>query len=209
MKVLVIENISKTFKSNGRSHKAVDGFSSKVLPGEVVAIVGESGSGKSTIARMVVGLDKPDTGSVTIEELTNTHAPRLKDVQMVFQDPFASLNPVHTVRTHLRRIVKRLRPEINQTTAVENEITRLLELVELKPAQTYLDRYPGSLSGGQRQRVAIARALAPSPSFIVADEPTSMLDVSIRREILGLLSRLRGDGLGVILITHDLLTGRV
>ena len=206
MDVLALQDLSKVFKVNGRFHHAVKGFSCKVNAGEVVAIVGESGSGKSTIARMIVGLEEPSQGSVMLMTNAESRRPNLKDVQMVFQDPFASLNPVHTVQTHLHRSLRRLRNDLVGPEATSNELKRLLNLVELKPCETYLERYPTSMSGGQRQRVAIARALAPKPSFVVADEPTSMLDVSIRGEILDLFLTLKKQGLGIILITHDLMS---
>ncbi|MGB0645520.1 MAG: ABC transporter ATP-binding protein [Bradymonadia bacterium] len=206
MNQLILDGLSKSFRVNGRTHQAVHPFECSLDAGKIVAIVGESGSGKSTIARMVVGLETPDTGGVTVSDGSTSRRPKLTDVQMVFQDPFASLNPVHTVHTHLARTIRRLRTDIIGTKSISHEVQRLLEVVELKPVDDYIDRYPGSLSGGQRQRVAIARALAPKPAFIVADEPTSMLDVSIRKDILNLLSQLKAENVGIMLITHDLLS---
>ena len=206
MNQLILDGLSKAFRINGRTHQAVHPFECSLGAGEIVAIVGESGSGKSTIARMVVGLETPDTGGVFISDGSTSKTPQLTDVQMVFQDPFASLNPVHTVRTHLARTIRRLRTDIVGTNAVNDEVKRLLEVVELRPVEDFIDRYPGSLSGGQRQRVAIARALAPKPAFIIADEPTSMLDVSIRKDILTLLCQLKAENVGIMLITHDLLS---
>ena len=201
---LIIDALSKQYRRHGVSRTVVNAFSATIEQGEVVAIVGESGSGKSTIARMIVGLESPSAGARYLELDGKRRDPSLKDVQMVFQDPFASLNPVHRVRTHLERSIKRLRREIQGKKAIEAELHRLLQIVELSPTHEYMDRFPDAMSGGQRQRVAIARALAPAPKFLIADEPTSMLDVSIRREVLNLLRGLRDDGMGIVLITHDL-----
>ena len=123
---------------------------------------------------------------------------------MVFQDPFGSLNPVHKVRTHIMRPLIRLRPELLDTESRERVLHELLSSVELTPTREFVDRFPDSMSGGQRQRVSIARALAASPTFLIADEPTSMLDVSIREQVLKLFLKLRDQGLGIVLITHDL-----
>jgi ABC-type glutathione transport system ATPase component len=170
-------------------HRVVDDVSFEVAEGEVVALVGESGSGKSTLARIVCGLMPPDEGEVAVDR-----------VQMVFQDPFASLNPVHTVEHHLvRPLARRGVP----APARSDEAARLLRDVGLDPALA--TRHPHALSGGQRQRVGIARALAAAPEVIVADEPTSMLDVSTRLGVLTLLRRFADERrLAILLITHDL-----
>jgi peptide/nickel transport system ATP-binding protein len=204
LKVLCIDGLRKIFKSGGRKKVAVHGFSARVEQGQIMAIVGESGSGKSTIARMILGLERADAGLVTIQQGPEIETPSFHHVQMIFQDPFASLNPVHTVRRHLARPILKLRDDVVGRGGVEAEIHRLLRLVELVPTADFVDRFPDSLSGGERQRVAIARALAADPTFLVADEPTSMLDVSIRQGILHLLLTLRNEGMGVLLITHDL-----
>ena len=183
--------------------------------GEGLALVGESGSGKSTIARMLLQLERPDAGAIELDgrDLLRSEPgePSLafrSAVQMVFQDPFASLNPVHTVRHHLERPLRR-HGRIDgddSRTAVET----LLSLVGLEPARRFIDAYPGELSGGQRQRVAIARALAVQPSVLVADEPTSMLDASVRTGILTVLDQLvRERQLALLLITHDLASARL
>ena len=202
MSQLQARGLSKRFVTAGVAQLAVDDFSVEVNPGEVVAIVGESGSGKSTVARMILGLEVPTAGEVRVLDASGSRKPTLQDVQMVFQDPFASLNPVHRVRTHLYRPMRRL-TQAPAATLPERSAS-LLERVGLTPPELFLDRFPGSLSGGQRQRVAIARALAANPRFVVADEPTSMLDVSIRRGVLQLLRELAAAGVGVVLITHDL-----
>ncbi|MDT0323082.1 ABC transporter ATP-binding protein [Streptomyces millisiae] len=192
---------------------AVRGVDLELDAGRTVALVGQSGSGKSTIARMIARLEKPSGGQI----LLNGHVAAVrgrgireyrKQVQMVFQDPFASLNPFHTVAHHLERPLRR-HGEDRSKAAARAKVEELLERVNLKPAAAFTERRPHELSGGQRQRVAIARALAPKPSVLIADEPVSMLDVSIRLGILHLLSRLqREENLAVLYITHDLATAR-
>jgi peptide/nickel transport system ATP-binding protein len=197
----------------GTTLKAVDDVSLVVRPGETVALVGESGSGKSTIAKMLIRLVEPTSGSILLDgqEIpsnrrgTRTYRSR---VQMVFQDPFSSLNPAVTIRYHLSRPL-RIHGIVKNKQEEEAELLRLMDSVNLAPAAAILDKYPHELSGGQRQRVAIARALAPRPEVLVADEPVSMLDVSIRLEILQLLNELKLErNLAVLYITHDLATAR-
>ena len=180
----------------------------------VVALVGESGSGKSTIAKLLAGQEQLTSGEIRLGgsrvEVSGRHDFRAykREVQMVFQDPFASLNPVHTVRYHIERPV-RLHGIAKGRAEVERELVRLVEQVRLTPAQQFLAKYPHELSGGQRQRVAIARALAVQPSVLLADEPVSMLDVSIRLEVLSLLDELRERfDLAVLYITHDIASAR-
>jgi peptide/nickel transport system ATP-binding protein len=175
--------------------------------------VGESGSGKSTLARMLARLIKPTSGTLL---LGGTKVPAsnrgrrdyTRLVQMVLQDPFSSLNPVHDVRYHLARplIVHNLGGIAG---SLDDTVAGLLERVSLSPADQFLRKYPHELSGGQRQRVAIARALAVQPRILLADEPVSMLDVSIRLGILNLLGDLRErDGLAILYITHDIASAR-
>lgn len=179
--------------------------------GRTVALVGESGSGKSTIARIIAKLETPTSGEVLLDgKPTPVRGAALaayrQQVQMVFQDPFASLNPFHSIAHHIERPIRIHHPRLSGE-EVRARAIDLLERVQLGPA--YLNRRPHELSGGQRQRVAIARALAPGARFIVADEPVSMLDVSIRVGVLNLLAELqRSEGLGVLYITHDLATAR-
>jgi len=180
----------------------------------VVALVGESGSGKSTVARMLAGQEQPTGGQIKLDGTVVkpwTHGAfraYKSEVQMVFQDPFASLNPVHTVRYTLRRPV-RLHQQAKDHAAVAAELARLLERVRLTPAEQFLPKYPHELSGGQRQRVAIARALAARPRVLLADEPVSMLDVSIRLEVLDLIDELRSQfELAVLYVTHDIASAR-
>lgn len=201
-------------QSGTRYITPVDKVSFEVHTGEVLALVGESGSGKSTLGRTLVRFNEPRAGSLYVDGMDVTHARRnralvelRRRVQMVFQDPFGSLNPVRNIGQHLRPIIRKhqgLRGE-----ALENKTIELLETVGLIPASEVIGKYPHEMSGGQRQRVAIARALAVNPSFIVADEPISMLDVSIRADILKLLNRLKNEfGLGYLYITHDLASAK-
>ncbi|MFF2371047.1 ABC transporter ATP-binding protein [Agromyces sp. NPDC058110] len=192
---------------------AVKDVSFTLEAGKTIALVGESGSGKSTIARMIAKLESPTGGQVLLDGApSGTHGRALAayrgDVQMVFQDPFASLNPFHSIEHHLERPIRIHHPELDRA-EVRDRVLALLERVRLTPATQFAERRPHELSGGQRQRVAIARALAPGARFIVADEPVSMLDVSIRLGVLNLLAALqREERLGVLYITHDLATAR-
>ena len=190
---------------------AVADVSFAVEPGRTIALVGESGSGKSTIARIITKLETPTAGEVLLDgRPTPRHATReyRRQVQMVFQDPFASLNPFHSISHHIERPLRLHHPGLSAD-QLRSRVVESLERVHLTPGETYLQRRPHELSGGQRQRVAIARALAPGARFVVADEPVSMLDVSIRVGVLNLLADLqRAEGLGVLYITHDLATAR-
>ena len=192
---------------------AVKDVSFTLEAGRTIALVGESGSGKSTIARMLMKLETPTSGQILLDGTeTGTRGQSLaryrSDVQMVFQDPFASLNPFHSIVHHLERPLRIHHPELSGAQVHERAL-ELLDRVRLSPAKSFAERKPHELSGGQRQRVAIARALAPGARFIVADEPVSMLDVSIRLGVLNLLADLqREDDLGVLSITHDLATAR-
>ena len=191
--------------------RAVDGVSFILEPGRTVGLVGESGSGKSTIARMIARLEKPTSGDIVVNDSTGDPVPD-RDyrhrVQMVFQDPFASLNPFHTVEHHLARPL-RLHRKASGREETAARVEELLDRVTLLPPRDFVQRRPHELSGGQRQRVAIARALAPGAEILVADEPVSMLDVSIRLGVLKLLARLqREENLAVLYITHDLATAR-
>ncbi|GAB2570872.1 oligopeptide/dipeptide ABC transporter ATP-binding protein [Microlunatus antarcticus] len=208
---LVVNGMVKRFAVRDRGVRAqltaVDGVDLTLAPGETVAVVGESGSGKSTLARCIARLVEPDAGRVMLDEVDLTGLRRrslwqaYQRLQMVFQDPMTSLNPQMTVgetideplRLHSRRSRQERRARVEE----------LLADVRLDAA--LLGRYPRQLSGGQRQRVAIARALAVDPTYLLLDEPTSALDVSVRGQVLDLLSRLREErGLGYLLISHDL-----
>lgn len=187
---------------------AVQGVSVQLNPGEVLAVVGESGSGKTTLGRMLLGLTPPTTGEVRYEgrDLRSLQGEDWRcyrrEVQVVFQDSGGSLNPRHTVADSVAVPLRYNRDMTGAAAAAEADA--LLEQVGL-PAAQFRHRLPHELSGGQRQRVGIARALASQPRVIVADEPVSALDVSIRAQILGLLAGLQRErGLALLFITHDL-----
>ncbi|MGC2175414.1 MAG: ABC transporter ATP-binding protein [Acidimicrobiales bacterium] len=185
-----------------------------VSRGEVLGLVGESGSGKTTFARTLVYLEHHTAGTITIDgEVMPRHpsTARLRayrrKVQMIFQDPYSSLDPLHTVASAITQPLRAFKivPRRDERAEVEE----LLAQVGLTPVKDFLQRYPHELSGGQRQRVGIARALAARPQLLIADEPTSMLDVSIRLTIMNLLLDLQSSrGLSLIFITHDLASAR-
>jgi peptide/nickel transport system ATP-binding protein len=191
---------------------AVDDVNLTLRRGRVVALVGESGSGKSTVARLLAQL-YPRTGgdirlhgeSISVKGGRGFRAYAAR-VQMIFQDPFASLNPVHTIRYHLSRALK---IHHNAGDDPEKALRELLTRVSMTPTERYLDKFPHELSGGQRQRVAIARALGAEPEALLADEPVSMLDVSIRLGVLNLLRDLKERlNLAILYITHDIASAR-
>jgi peptide/nickel transport system ATP-binding protein len=192
---------------------AVEDTSLALYAGRALAIVGESGSGKTTIARMLARLYEPADGSLyfqgkPMQKGRSALRAYRHYVQLIFQDPFSSLNPVHSVRHHLSRPL-RLHGYARTPAAVEAEVLALLERVSLTPARQFIDKHPHELSGGQRQRVAIARALAARPTVLLADEPVSMLDVSIRLGVLNLLLRLKEEErLALLYITHDIASAR-
>jgi peptide/nickel transport system ATP-binding protein len=213
--LLVVRDLRKTFLRGGwfdrRAVAAVDGVSFDVAAGEVVALVGESGSGKTTLARLIARLERPSAGeiwwrgrNVVVAEPRRAGLAFRAGVQMIFQDPFASLNPARRVRHHLERPL-RLHCKARTAADLDARIHGLLETVGLHPAKQMERRFPHQLSGGQRQRVSIARALAVDPALVLADEPTSMLDASLRGEVIALLGALtRGQARGMVYVTHDL-----
>jgi peptide/nickel transport system ATP-binding protein len=188
---------------------AVDEVSFQLAPGRVMGLVGESGSGKTTLVRILARIVAPDAGQVLLDGQPAPPGRPLayaRQVQMVFQDPFASLNPVHRVRHHL---VRPLRIHRRVEGDEEAAIAELLHRVALDPPEQFADKFPHELSGGQRQRVAIARALAVRPRVLLADEPVSMLDVSIRLGVLNLLADLRErERLAILYVTHDIASAR-
>jgi peptide/nickel transport system ATP-binding protein len=212
---LSAEGLGKDFRL-GRAqilHAARD-VSISLYRGAVVSLVGESGSGKSTVARLLAGQERPTAGTIRLDEkvvhLSGRRAFRRykSEVQLVFQDPFASLNPAHMVRYHIERPLHLHQRSLSRE-QVNDQAAALMEQVRLSPADKYLAKYPHELSGGQRQRVAFARALAAGPSVLLADEPVSMLDVSIRLEMLTLLDDLRTRfHLAMLYITHDIASAR-
>lgn len=220
--LLEAKNISRRFVVRHgfrvTSVDAVTDVSFVLRKSEVTALVGQSGSGKTTIARMITGVETPTEGSIVFhskegeQQVHKFRGRALRSyrshVQMVFQDPYSSLNPAHTVEYILTRPLRN-HAKLSKSQA-RDRAAELLETVALTPAARYLQRFAYELSGGQRQRVVIARALAPNPDLIVADEPISSLDVSIRAEILMLLNKLVQErDVGILYITHDLLSARM
>ena len=216
--VMVMRDLTKHFMTGNalkrQTVKAVEGATFSLYPGHVTALVGESGSGKSTIARMLVRLYEPTSGEILYEG-RNVLADKGRkallhyrsQVQMIFQDPFSSLNPVKRVRDILERPLY-VHGKANRSNA-RLKVFELLDRVSLTPVEEFADKFPHQLSGGQRQRVAIARALAVEPKVILADEPVSMLDVSIRLGILNLMARLRDEqGISFLYVTHDIASAR-
>jgi peptide/nickel transport system ATP-binding protein len=210
---LAAVGLGKDFKlGHGAVLHAARNVSFGLYRGAVVALVGESGSGKSTVAKVLAGQERRTHGTISLDgkpvDIRGGRAFRQykKQVQYVFQDPFGSLNPVHTVGYHLTRPVKLHQPEVKD---VKRAVIALLEQVRLTPADQFVGKYPHELSGGQRQRVSFARGLAARPSVLLADEPVSMLDVSIRLEMLNLLDDLRNRlSLALLYITHDIASAR-
>jgi len=216
--ILEVKNLKKYFQA-GRPglfsrHEnfvhAVDDVDLQLRRGEVIALVGESGCGKSTLSLTLMGLEEATEGNIIFEGVDITHASNherkkfRQRIQMVFQDPYESLNPTQTIEEIVTEplIVHGISPKPEERLA---RVKRALEDSGLKPAEDYLHRFPHQLSGGQRQRVVIAGALVLEPHLLLADEPVSMLDVSIRAEIINLLADLRKSrGISVIFITHDL-----
>lgn len=211
MTTLEFKNVTKRYHVRGSGELlALNDVSFNLTSGQTIALVGQSGSGKSTIAKILTQLERPTSGEVLLD---GKPIPRMgrglrkyrQQVRMVFQDPFASLNPYHTIRHHIERPLRL--DNVVPRAEVDKEVFRLLDRVNLD--SKVVDRRPHELSGGQRQRVAIARALASRPALLIADEPVSMLDVSIRLGVLNLLADLqREENLGVLYITHDLATAR-
>jgi len=204
--VLAAQDLVVTFASGrGPAARAVDGVNLAVLPGQVVALVGESGCGKTTLARTMLGLQKPASGEILVNGAPMpTSRAGLKEfrrrAQLVLQDPMGSLNPRMTV---YESVAEGLR--IHRVADEERRVAEALSVVGLRPAERFFGRYPHELSGGQRQRVVIAGALALEPDILIADEPVSSLDASVRGEILALLLQLRDQlGLSILVVTHDL-----
>jgi peptide/nickel transport system ATP-binding protein len=213
--ILRVENLKKHFtKKNwlGRESslvRAVDGVTFTVNGGESFVLAGESGSGKSTIAKLILRAIEPDTGRIVFDgaEITakKEDLKRIRmECQMVYQDPYDSINPQMKVKDIIAEPL-----EIHKIGDIKQRILEVLHEVKLEPAEEIMEKYPHLLSGGQRQRVVLARALVLKPKLIIADEPVSMLDVSIRAEILELMESLREKhGISFVYITHDLATAR-
>jgi peptide/nickel transport system ATP-binding protein len=217
--LLRTDGLTKHFKIGNaisrRTLHAVDQVDLTIGERQIVALAGESGSGKSTVARLLAKGYKPTAGEIYFDgtplSSVSSRAQRLKfsgQAPMVFQDPFASINPVFRVSHGVLRALKLHRPEMSAQQRWA-EACRVYEVVGLSPAEQVLQRYPHELSGGQRQRVGFAQALAMQPRLIIADEPVSMLDVSIRIGLLNLMAKLRDEqGVSILYITHDIASAR-
>ena len=209
--LLRFDTVSKVFGNAANGVHAARAVNFSLYSGRALALVGESGSGKTTCARMAMLEYLPTSGRVLFKGEPTAGRRDLaayrQAVQMIFQDPFASLNPAHTIAYHLKRTLRLHRPDI-RAKDLDAAVTEQLASVKLDPALV-APKYPHELSGGQRQRVNIARALAARPEVLVADEPTSMLDVSVRLGVLNLLNEMKtARHLGLLYITHDIATAR-
>ena len=214
---IVVDDVTKVYPPPRRGQDAVtavDHVSFTLEPGQAMALVGASGSGKSTIAKLITGVERPTSGSIQFGEARVETLGRRglrdlrREMQMVFQDPYSALNPLHTVEYTLTR------PVVNYTSLrgvdARRRVLELLDTVGLTPVEQFAAKLPHQLSGGERQRVVIARALACDPQVLIADEPVSMLDVSLRAGVLALLDDLRVQfGVSMLYITHDLLSARL
>ncbi|HEY4722063.1 MAG TPA: ABC transporter ATP-binding protein [Anaerolineae bacterium] len=208
--IITLDHVTRTFQIKRQTIKAVDDVSLTIREGEIVCLVGESGCGKTTTGKMIVGALPTSSGTIyyagqNISKLSQADFKKYRlGVQMIHQDPYASLNPAHTVYDIIAAPLAH-HGFVRGDTATRKRVRELLELVDLTPPDDLVDKFPHQLSGGQRQRVSVARVLTVNPSFIVADEAVSMVDVSIRISLLKTLTKLKEQmGLAVLFITHDL-----
>lgn len=212
--VIELKDVTKIFQIkrsafNSTPFTALDKVNLSIKRGEIVGLVGASGSGKTTIARLLTMLYSVTSGKIYFNgnDVTDMNNKGVKDyrkkVQMVFQDPYSSLDPNHSVFWHIQRPLKISKYNGN----IEKRVEELLSAVELNPPESFYERLPYQLSGGQRQRVYMARALAPEPELLIADEPVSNLDASVKASILDLLKRISKElSLSVLYISHDIAT---
>jgi peptide/nickel transport system ATP-binding protein len=208
--IITLDHVTRTFPVKRQTIKAVDDVSLSIQEGEILCLVGESGCGKTTTGKMITGVLPVSSGHILylghdIATLRGNERKKYRlGVQMIHQDVYASLNPTHTIYDIIAAPLRH-HGYTKDETHTHQRVREILETVDLTPPDDFLDKYPHQLSGGQRQRVSIARALTVAPSFIVADEAVSMVDVSIRISLLKTLSKLKDAmGLSVLFITHDL-----
>lgn len=208
--IMRLDRIRRDFDTRGGHITAVDNVSFDLYKGDILCLVGESGSGKTTVARMAAGLLKPTRGVVEFEGKDISTMSRKefsqyrRAVQIIHQDPYASLNPIHTIGDMLRAPLLKHNICKNKAEATKRA-AELLELVDCRPVENFINKYPHQLSGGQRQRISIARAMTLNPRVIIADESVSMVDVSIRVSLLNTMLKLRNElGVTFLFITHDL-----
>jgi oligopeptide/dipeptide ABC transporter ATP-binding protein len=208
--IMQLQNLVKEYDTKGGTIRAADNVTLTLNHGDILCLVGESGSGKTTVARMAAGMITPTEGRVLFEgqDIATMSKAEFKEyrkaVQIIHQDPYASLNPVHTVGDTLRAPLRhhKIAKSKKEATLKAGE---LLELVDCRPVENFIDKFPHQLSGGQRQRISIARAMTLNPRMIIADESVSMVDVSIRVSLLNTLLKLRNElGVTFLFITHDL-----
>ncbi len=218
--LLSLSHINVTFyKSQGfmkpkQAITVLHDISLDIYPGEVLALVGESGGGKTTIGNVITGLVEPSAGQMFFDgkdvlQLSNSQFQLYRDnVQIVQQDSYAALNPARTIFQSLSAPIL-IKKKVKNKEEARKRVAELLEMVELRPVEQFMNKYPHQMSGGQRQRVLMARAISLSPRLIIADEPVSMIDVSLRISVLNLMSRLNKElGIAFLYITHDLATAR-
>lgn len=222
MPLLQIQNVKKYFStkqnpfklsSSSSNFKVIDDVSFELDEGKVLVLAGESGSGKTTLARLIIGSISPDSGEIYFLGQNINKFKKNKNfyslIQMIYQDPYSSINPYLKIKDIVMEPLKIHNNNLSRYEK-ENRVKEALFKTKLEPVEEILDKYPNMLSGGQRQRVSIARAIVNTPRLIIADEPVSMLDVSIRAEILSLLNDLRDSlNISIIYITHDLATSRL
>ncbi len=212
--VIRFENVTKIYKSGPIVNHALDGVSFSLRRGETISIVGESGSGKTTLGMAAINLLDHSGGTIYFlgSPLRKLRGKKLRSFrsksQMIFQDPYGSLNPYNSVYDSVVAPLNNFRPDLSKSEK-RKEVLEMLDKVGLRPAESFIDEFPKKLSGGQRQRVSIARALIMRPAFIIADEPTSMLDVSVSSTVITLLNELKKEmNFSMLYISHELATAK-